>query len=221
MATHQQQQFLVCQFVARYHAPTSQKHTPATLGIKFGQRACIWQGSMSVDSTNGWDSPVAAEECRAGQVLVIISSSWDRDPVRWISTQTLISVTCWHKAHYKNSPHVQVCPDVVCMYSTFHKYGCLLCICRLAYVFQFLLSAREFRWRLHKHRIFCLSHHAEYPPDWHGCLQRALATIVSGFKCSKGYVMWYIADIRSIYHMTLTNLLQELLGQTLNADSTY
>ena len=37
MATH----FLVCQFVALYHAHTSQNHTPATLGIKFGQRAWI------------------------------------------------------------------------------------------------------------------------------------------------------------------------------------
>ena len=39
MATH----FLVCQFVALYHAPIyiSKAYVSATLGIKFGQRACI------------------------------------------------------------------------------------------------------------------------------------------------------------------------------------
>ena len=68
MATH----FLVCQFVALYHAPIyiSKAYVSATLGIKFWQRACIWQGSIAVDSTNGWDSPATAEECRAGQVYI-------------------------------------------------------------------------------------------------------------------------------------------------------
>ena len=94
-ATHQQQQFLVCQFVARYHAPTSQKHTPATLGIKFGQRACIWQGNMSVDSTNGWDSP------ENGTVIL-------QD---WLAHKPLLA---WHAGirHTIKTDHMQVCPDV-------------------------------------------------------------------------------------------------------------
>ena len=114
--------------------------------------------------------------------------TWDPHPAGLISTHK--HLLCWHKAHYKNSPHASV-PRHTYVHSPFPKYGCLhfyFCrpVCRLANVFQFLLSAGE--------NLGGGSTNTHFPcfiiscgvPNWHSCLRRAQEASPSGFQRSKG-----------------------------------